>query len=322
MDFRGDHFQFAMEYKGLSEVKETPESPNRAKLALFTLAVALAVSLGIPFALEYLDHTLSNLEQVESTFQLRGLGIVPKLPDDRTAASVLIDREKSSENNLIENFRVIRTNLISMGALSKPPQVMMVTSSMPKEGKTIVSSNLAISFSQTGAKTLLMDTDLRRGRLHRLFGYRKSPGLSDVLLGNATLAEACRPTIYDNLTILSAGAHLDTGTELLGSKRFEDIMAEMRRTYDRIVVDTPPVLGLSDTSVMQPHVDGVLFVIWSGKTPIRNMKAAMEMLYTNGANFYGFVLNRLDLSSTTNYYQYYYYSHDYYYHTTHALENA
>ena len=112
------------------------------------------------------------MEEVEATFQLRGLGIIPKLgTTDEQAA--LLDRHSAKETNLLENFRVIRTNLLSMGAVTKAPQVVIVTSAMPKEGKTFVSSNLALSFAQTGAKTLLMDTDLRRGRLHRLFGYRK-----------------------------------------------------------------------------------------------------------------------------------------------------
>jgi len=208
-----------------------------------------------------------------------------------------------------------------MGTLTKAAHVTMVTSAMPKEGKTVVSSNLAISFGQTGARTLLVDTDLRRGRLHRLFGLRKSPGLSDYLLGKNTLEEAIRPSGKDNLSILSAGAHLESGTEMLGSPKFGELMATLRSQYDRIVVDTPPVLGLSETSVLQPHVDGVLFVIWSGRTPIRNMKTAIDILTANGANLYGFILNRLDLTATTNYYQYYYYSSDYY-HSYHALENA
>ena len=279
------------------------------------------LAIGVPFLIEYLDHTLSNMEEVEATFQLRGLGIIPKLgtTDEQTA---LLDRHTAKETNLLENFRVIRTNLLSMGAVTKAPQVVIVTSAMPKEGKTFVSSNLALSFAQTGAKTLLMDTDLRRGRLHRLFGYRKQPGLSGVLMDQVPLDEAIRPTSSENLFMLSAGQHLETGTELLGSQKFIDILAELRKRFDRIVMDTPPVLGLSETSILQNHVDGVLFVIWSGQTPIKSVKAAIEILQSNGANFYGFVLNRLDLSATANYYQYYYYSHDYYYqYTPRALEN-
>ena len=317
--FGGEKERVDLNYLGLLELRDDPVSPNRLKLALFALLLGTILSLGVPFLIEYLDHTLTNLEQVESTFQLRGLGIVPKLENTETPA--LISTDDSKVNSLIENFRVIRTNVLSMGSLSKTPHVIMVTSAMPKEGKTVVSSNLAISFAHTGVKTLLIDTDLRRGRLHRLFGYRKSPGLSNVLLDEIGLDEACRPTNHENLTVLSAGRHLETGTELLASQKFIDLMATLRGRYERIIVDTPPVLGLSETSIMQGLVDGVLFVIWSAHTPIRNMKAAIEMLQANGANFYGFVLNRLDLSATQNYYQYYYYSHDYYYHR-HALENA
>ena len=121
--------------------------------------------------------------------------------------------------------------------------------------------------------------------------------------------------------MLTAGAHLESGTELLGSQRFAVIMKELRARFDRIIVDTPPVLGLSETSILQNQMDGVLFVVWGGRTPIRSKKTAVEMLQSNGANMYGFILNRLDLSATTNYYQYYYYSNDYY-HNYHAIENA
>ncbi len=315
-----EHVSFT--FGGMDEVKTAPVSPNRFSLLLLTTALGLGLGLGIPFLIEYLDHTLSNLEQVESTFQIRGLGIVPKLESaDNTVAAM--DPGQQKQTHILENFRVIRTNLLSMGSVTKAPHVMMVTSAMPKEGKTVVSSNLALSFAQTGAKTLLMDTDLRRGRLHRLFGYRKQPGLSGVLLGQHSLEDAIRPTAHENLFIISAGQHMETGTELLGSQQFKDAMVTLRQRFDRIVVDTPPVLGLSETSVIQSQIDGVLFVIWSGHTPVKAVKAAIEMLQSNGANFYGFILNRLDLSASANYYQYYYYSHDYYYHyTPRPLENA
>lgn len=311
-----------LSYGGMLQVNDVPISPNRFSLLLYTTILGLSLAIGIPFLLEYLDHTLSNLEQVESAFQMRGLGIIPKI-DGRHDSIALLDLESGKEKNLLENFRVIRTNILSMGSLSKAPHVIMVTSAMPKEGKTVVSTNLALSFAQTGARTLLIDTDLRRGRLHRLFGYRKQPGLTGVLLGTHTLEEAIRPTTHPNLTILSAGQHLETGTELLGAQVFRDTMVELRKRFDRIIMDTPPVLGLSETSVLQNQVDGVLFVIWSGHTPVKAVKASIDMLQGNGANFYGFVLNRLDLSASANYYQYYYYSHDYYYHySPRALENA
>lgn len=317
-DYENDQFAFdrdkiKLSYQGVIQINDNAVSPNRFALLIYATLLGLVLAVGVPFLIEYLDHTLSNLEQVEAAFQLRGLGIIPKLGTDEDQSTNLMDRHDSKETNLLENFRVIRTNLLSMGSVTKPPHVIIVTSAMPKEGKTFVSSNLALSFAHTGAKTLLIDTDLRRGRLHRLFGYRKQPGLSGVLLDQITLEEAIRPTPSENLFILSAGQHLETGTELLGSKKFIDILATLRQRFDRIVMDTPPVLGLSETSILQNHVDGVLFVIWSGQTPIKTVKAAIDILQANGASFYGFVLNRLDLSASANYYQYYYYSHDYYY---------
>jgi capsular exopolysaccharide synthesis family protein len=320
VDYGGEIESIHLKYSGLIESQDRPVSPNRLKLIILSLAIGLVLALGVPFLIEYLDHTLRSLDQVESAFHMRGLGIVPQIDASSVGAAALISRDENHKDSLIENFRVIRTNVISMGNLTKPPHVTMVTSAMPKEGKTVVSSNLAVSFAHTGARTLLVDTDLRRGRLHRLFGYRKDPGLSNVLLNEVSLEEACRPTGEENLSILSAGRHLDSGTELLGSPRFAELMATLRERYDRIVIDTPPVLGLSETSIMQSHVDGVLFVIWTGNTPARSARTAVDMLAANGANFYGFVLNRLDLSATANYYQYYYYSHDYYY--QHPLENA
>jgi succinoglycan biosynthesis transport protein ExoP len=321
LEYTNDKEKVNLHFDHMVDIKAAPVSPNRTKLMLLSLVVGIVLAFAVPFLIEYLDFTLSNLEEVEATFQMRGLGIIPQVSHG-TDHPILLDVTASSdERNLVENFRVVRTNLLAMGALSKQAHVTMVTSAMPKEGKTLVSSNLAISFGQTGARTLLMDTDLRRGRLHRLFGMRKSPGLSDYLLDKVPLSEAIRPSEKENISIISAGQHVESGTELLGSPKFAELMAELRTRYDRIIVDTPPVLGLSETSVLQSHVDGVLFVIWSGRTPIRLMKTAIDILSANHANFYGFILNRLDLSTTTNYYQYYYYSSDYY-HSYHALENA
>jgi len=322
LNYVQDKERINLEYSGVLDLNAEPVAPNKGKLALVSLLVGIGLAFLFPFLIEYLDFTLSNMEEVEATFQMRGLGIIPQFVHGTTTPMLVGVGGENDNHNLIENFRVVRTNLLAMGTLSKTPHVTMVTSAMPKEGKTVVSSNLAISFTQMGEKTLLIDTDIRRGRLHRLFNLKKSPGLSDVLLGKALLDDALRPAGKEGqLTILSAGEHLESGTELLSSPKFAELMAELRRRYERIIMDTPPVLGLSETSILQAHVDGVLFVIWSGRTPIRTMKTALDILQTNGANFYGFILNRLDLSSTANYYQYYYYSSEYY-HSYHSLEPA
>jgi capsular exopolysaccharide synthesis family protein len=311
VEFAGEKERIDLKYAGLVEVRDDPVSPNRLHLMLMALGGGIALAIGVPFLIEYLDHTMTSMEEVEHSFRMRGLGVVPQ--SEGTEMLAPGEPEADKKHSLVENFRVIRTNMLHMGALSKPPHVVMVTSAMPKEGKTVVSSNLAASFAMTGAKTLLIDTDLRRG-------YRKEPGLSNVLLGECTLEEAFRPSMQENLTVLSAGRHLDSGTELLASANFAALITSLRDRFERVVIDTPPVLGLSETSIMQNLVDGVLFVIWTGHTPVRGVQSAIETLRANGANFYGFVLNRLDLNATQNYYQYYYYSYDYYY--QHAIEGA
>ncbi|MEW6161404.1 MAG: polysaccharide biosynthesis tyrosine autokinase [Verrucomicrobiota bacterium] len=313
LNFGAEKERVHLRFLGVDELRDVvPVSPNRLKLVLLSLAFGLALAVGVPFLIEFLDHTVTNLEDVEDTFGLRGLGVVPKIGHEHLTATPIIDLENKTDRFLVENFRVIRANLLA-AASAKPPQVIMIASAMPQEGKTVISTNLAVSFAQMGEKTILIDADLRRGRLHRLFGLRSKPGLSNVFLENINLEEACRPSGKPNLWILSCGNHLDGATEFFGAPTFHSLMQSLRQRYDRIIIDTPPVLGLSETAMMQNCVDGVVFVIWSGRTPSRNVKTAIDTLRANHANLYGFVLNRLDLSSTTNYYYYYYYSNNYYY---------
>jgi capsular exopolysaccharide synthesis family protein len=316
-----------IEYLGTPELRNiVPVSPNRLKLVVISLILGLSLSIGVPFLFEYLDYTVNDVSEVEHTLSMRGLGIVPRVLEGATERFPLLGVDDAGSRHLLENFRVIRANLIlhpgeASGEIDKTKQVIMVSSAVPKEGKTAISANLAISFAQRGEKTLLVDADLRRGRLHRLFGTRTSPGLSNILMEGAKLEETCRASFHENLDVLTCGRHLSGATELLGSPAFESVMADLRKKYQKIVIDTPPVLGLSETSMMQNLVDGVLFVISSNQTPMRSVKAAIDTLRANGAKFYGFVLNRIDLSDNANYYNYYYYSY-HYYDRYQALEKA
>ncbi len=289
-----------------------PVSPNRVKTVLFSLLMGIALAVGVPFLLEFLDQTVTNIDKLEQETHMRGLGLVPDFEDTLAEAYPLLGSDSMTDPDMIENFRVIRTNLVAAAATSKYPQVIMVTSTMPKEGKTVVSSNLALSFAQMGDKTLYIDTNLRRGLVHHLFSVRSSPGLGNVLIENLDVASAIRETAAENLSVLPVGDHLDGDIEMLASNRMQVIMDELRGKYQRIVMDAPPVLGLSETAVLQPVVDGVVMCIWSAFTSTRQIRTAMDILNDNHANIYGFVLNRLDLSATMNRFHYYYYSNHYY----------
>lgn len=292
---------------------EIPISPNRLKIVMMSLALGFGLALGIPFLLEFMDQTVTNMEKMEEMTNMRGLGLVPDFEDDIAEAYPLIfDGAGVDKPDFIENFRVIRTNLLSSAATSKFPQVIMVTSTSPKEGKTVVSSNMAMSFAHTGEKTLIIDANLRRGIQHHLFGSRSSPGLSNILVEKYDVLDACRPTTMENLHILPCGDQLEGDIEQLGSPQFNAAIEKLRKVYQRIIVDATPVLGLAETSVMQTAMDGVVLVIWTGQTPTRAVRTAIDILNDNHANFYGFVLNRLDLMATMNRFHYYYYTNHYY----------
>lgn len=314
LEWGADRQRTHVQYLGLLEVRELPVSPHRLKLAVYSVMLGLALAIGMPLLLEYLDHTVTNVEQAEGDFDMRALGIVPQvidgaLADGNRRAAI----ESKPDRHLLENFRVIRTNLLSSGSpTGATPQVIMVASALPQEGKSLVSANLALSFAQMGEKTLLIDADLRRGRLHRAFRVKAKPGLSNVLMGTATLDDALQPTKQENLMLLPYGKHTEGITELLGSPNLANTLAELRTQFQRIILDTPPALGLSDAAMLQPVTDGVVFVIWSKRTSSRSLKMALQSLRDNGANIYGFVLNRLDLNDSANYYHYYYYSSYYY----------
>ncbi len=312
MDFGGDKERANVQFMYHFELQENPVSPNRAKSMLIFFALGMGLAIAVPFLIEYLDATVTNVEHVEETLRIRGLGIVPMLEDEKRDAS-LIDPSVKPDYHLQENFRLIRTNLILNAESPELTQkVIMITSAMRQEGKSTVASNLAMSFAQKGEKVLLIDADLRRGRLHRAFGCDGKPGLSDVLRERATLDQAFRRTAHENLTLLTCGKHLNSAPELLGNAAFTKMIAEFRGKFDRIILDTPPVLGLAESAMLQKLSDAVVFVIWSEFTSMRNVKAALNSLQLSGDKFAGFVLNRFDFRALGNRYQYFYYAPNYY----------
>lgn len=317
IDLTEDHDRINIDYVGpLEAISNTPKSPNRGKITLMSLGIGMALAIAIPFLIAYLDNSVSDIEHAEEQLGLRGLGVVPRV--DEAAINNILTAGSSNkpaakpEYHLLENFRIIRTNLIMHSQDANLPQVLLVTSAMPQEGKTMIAANLALSFASKGEKTILVDGDLRRGRLHRVFGVTNKPGLSDVLSKYNTIADACRPTGNENLTLMTCGKHLNWAAELLDSANFAKIIQELRANYQRVIIDSPPVLGLSETSIMQRHADGVMIVIWANYTQVPNVKDAILALQTNGAKFSGFVLNRLDFNDFANRYKYFYYSPKYY----------
>lgn len=255
------------------EQPQTPLAPSTAAIGGTALAAGLVLALLVPLLLEAIRGRFSGTRRAEARLGLRALGTVPPF----AAGSVAIR----------QSFDAILGNLLASGS----PRVLMVTSALPREGKTVAAMQLAIASAATGTKTLLLDGDLRTGRVHHLFGFRPIPGLSDVLLGHVSREIACRPAPQENLSILAAGRMPEDPAALVGSQEFTELMSAFREEFACVILDAPSVLGLSETAILQRQVDGVLFVVPEGGAPRGKLERAHEALHVNGARFLGFVVN-------------------------------
>lgn len=313
INFGGDKERIVLHHEKVGEVNRTPVSPNKMKLLYASCALGLALAFGIPFGLQRLDNTASKLDQLERELQLKGLGIVPKTPKGELEDIVRApEAEARVPNSLLENFRVIRAGIALNQSAGQPAQVLMVTSARPSEGKTVNACNLGWAFASIREPTLLIDSDLRRGRVHTVLDLPNDRGLSRVLAGDLSIDEAIQPTKVPNLWALTRGPVIAGVTERFFISEHDARIRELRQRFTRIIMDTPPVLGLSETATLMRVVDGVVLIVRAERTSRRDIADATTILRKSAAHIFGFVLNRLDLDRIGNYYNYYYYSSSYY----------
>lgn len=204
-----------------------------------------------------------------------------------------------------EAFRVLRTNLQFMG-LDKPLKSLLLTSATPAEGKTTTIANLAVAFAQTGAKVCLVDADLRRPTVAKVFGIENWSGLTTALIGQGELELSLKATAVPGLTVLPSGPIPPNPAELLGSGRMASLIATLEERFDMVLIDTPPVLAVTDAAVLAPKVGGVVLVIRSGEVPRQQVLRAKEALEAVKANVLGTVLDALEPQGKDGYYYYYY----------------
>jgi succinoglycan biosynthesis transport protein ExoP len=241
-------------------------------------------------------------EDAERQLKMKGLGIVPKVVVPENGEG---PREGKAPRIVQETFRMIRTNLITKSDFGDKRQVVMVTSSLPKEGKSMFAFNLAESFANLGERTLLIDLDLRRGHLNRCFNQSREPGITEYLLSAENGAiNCCRATHNEMLNFVPGGQRVDNVTELLATSTFVDFMARVRCQYDRIVIDTPPALGLAETTGMLPLVDGVVMVVQPDKNRRRLVIRAADSFATLKIPLLGIVVNRVGAEGDRGYYEY------------------
>jgi capsular exopolysaccharide synthesis family protein len=275
--------------------------------------VGLFLGIVIAFFLEYLDQTIKTAADVERALRLPVLGLIPLDPrglrvgahTGRRRGALALISQSAPDDPTSEAYRALRTNVTFVSAEQRALQLICFTSPGPGEGKSTTASNLAITLAQQGAHTLLVDADLRRPQVHRAFNLVQEPGLTDILVGAATLREAVRPNVIPNLDVLPGGALPPNPSELLGSEAMHRLLGELRAQYDSIIFDTPPALAVTDATVLGTNADAVIIVLRAGETEEPAAQRAVEMFRRVQARVAGAVLNGVE-KTRDRYYQYYY----------------
>ncbi len=318
-------------------VPGAPFTPNTRRNLMMALFLGLFGGLGLIFLVEYLDNTVKGPEDAEKLVGLPSLGIIPYLTADGLKKPATYgahqysygaegEPEKEtmpevSEIELInylfpkfsiaEDYRTVRTAILFSHPDSSPKTVCF-TSSLPQEGKTATVSNIAISFAQLEGKVLLIDADLRKPRLHKVFKTRNVVGLSNFLTGSLSLDEAILKTSIENIWIIPSGPHPPNPAELLNSKRMRDLLAKVKDRFDTVLIDTPPVLAVIDPVIVSSLTDCTVLVVKAGKTTRRALAKSVEEVRKAKSEIVGVVFNEVKLGRQglgMPYYHYYQYEY-------------
>jgi capsular exopolysaccharide synthesis family protein len=260
------------------------------------------MAVGLAFFFEYIDNRIKTPDEIPKYLGLPFLGMIPALFNDKSG-SLLINNGVPA--NFSESFRTLRTNVV-FSSTDEGLRSVVVTSTAPNEGKTVVATNLAVGLAQAGLRVLLIDADMRRPRTHLVFDKTKQPGLSNVLVGATKLSAAVVNTAVPGLWLLPAGTEPPNPSELLGSKRFADLMESLQRHFDWVIIDTPPIMAVTDSAIVAHLVTGVIFVVGAEMTNRYAAQRAVAQLSHGRTKFVGAVLNRVDLKHHSYYYSQYY----------------
>jgi succinoglycan biosynthesis transport protein ExoP len=300
-----------------AELPTKPYRPNKQLNLLLAIVVGLFLGVGLAFFFEYLDNTIKTPEEVEQLIRLPSFGMVPEISYERqkrlekgTSYPVELITYGHPKSMLSEAYRSIRTSIL-LSFSEKPPKTIAISSPNPSEGKTTTVINTAIALSQTGAQVLIIDSDMRKPRVHEIFGEDNERGLSSFLSGNAKLESVIKKSEIPNLYYIPSGPIPPNPSELLSSNLFKGMMESLREKFNHIVFDSPPVLGFADAIILSVNVEGVILVVLGGKTPRETLQRAKEALHQVNSKILGVVINRIDIQRSD--YGYYYYRYHYYY---------
>ncbi|MCS7063620.1 MAG: polysaccharide biosynthesis tyrosine autokinase [Methylacidiphilales bacterium] len=285
------------------------EQPKKVvQTAVISVITGLVIGLGLIMLIDRFDDRINSLTELQELFRENIAGQIPKVevgPDER----IDLLKQKDERHVFAEAYRNIRSSLIYMPVQGQRPRRIVVTSAIPGDGKSTVSANLAITMAFAGSKVLLVDSDLRRGCQHQIFGIRGTPGFSEILRQETHWDRAIIQTSVTNLYIIPCGQMPAQPGELLLSPLVSLFIREVENHFDYILFDSAPIMATDDTSSLAPKTDGVLFVLRAGYTNARLVRAALDVLYQRQVPVLGLIFNGVD----TNLPEYYYYKYSEYY---------
>jgi polysaccharide biosynthesis transport protein len=287
-----------------ARMPSSPAGPGTMSNVLVAAAIGLVLSAGAAFLLEYLDDSIKSADDATHILGLPTMGRIAPISGGNYSDKLITILQPRSP--ISEAYRILRTNL-QFSVVDRTLQTVMITSSSPEEGKSLTAANLAVVMAQAGANTLLIDADLRRPTQHEVFDLDNTVGLSLLLSKEPLPLDSVRQnSSIENLKIITSGPLPPNPAELLGSKRMADLLDILKQQNDLIVIDSPPVLAVSDSSALAAHVDTTLLVVDAGRTRRGPAVHSKEALTAIGANLGGVILNRIAQPSGS--YAYYYYT--------------
>lgn len=293
------------------EEAELPQAPIRPRTLVNTLLAAIVggmLALGVIFLIEYLDDRIRTPQDLYTVLDAPILGTIAQMKRMRRGSTVLSPEEAlvvatQPRHPIAESFRRLRTNL-RFSSVNEPLRTLLVTSAVPSEGKTTTTANLATAVSQAGHKVVVVDADLRKPQIHKLFQLSKGPGLTDALLSDGEISFFLRDTGVPNLQVITCGSIPPNPAELLGSKPMQQLLERLEQEADFVFIDAPPLLAVTDAQILSSHAQGVLLVINTAKTSRALVANAASTLVQVEARLLGVVLNQLTRSGQNSYYYY------------------
>jgi polysaccharide biosynthesis transport protein len=280
-----------------------PIRPQKMRDILNGILLGLGLGIGLAFFLEYLDNTLRTPDDVKRYLGVPFLGVVPELTDKKTGR--VVGRHKNVPGPFVEGYRIVRTAL-RYSWPDRESRVLVVTSTAPGEGKTLTSVNLATTMAALDGQVLLIDGDLRKPNIHTILGMRKTPGLSDVLVGKREPMDAVQAVTGTQVFLLSAGTHVPSPADLMTDRAMRGVLDKYRELFRWIIIDSPPMGAVADAVNLASFADGVVVVAGAEMVPRKAVRHTLDRVVESGARLLGIVLNRALVEKHAYYYGHYY----------------